>query len=677
LNELLDEEDDGPPDDLLELNHAFVKEILRGMDESLAKSKESDYRIMLDIIAFVFHGQDYDGDGEISVEELAALFEKIGWKRPKAGDLYALVDKVNGTPDGKVRYREFVNIMLLVRGVVSSPIEVLHAIDNIPVRTSKNPFKGLLGRLGATMRGPSREIKIWCGQIRVRATVEGPVVRVIVGEAQGLRTQMRGLPSPLAKCYFDPNIDKSVSTAEKLGTANPVWDTELELPLPEALEGVRLCISVMHCEASGMGLKLGVGYGKETFIGMVSFPLSEVAEGGFDGWYRLLDERQGRQTVVPLKKIRMSHRIISTTEDRAAKLEDYTFGKLLGEGGYGKVFLAQENSNKEVYAVKVQNKVALVEMNHEAALIERRVLTIHPPSPFIARLHAAFQTEGHIFMIMEFFHGGDLEGQLIKDGQRKIFSPEAVRFVAGQVLLGLWHLHHLGFMYRDLKPANIMIDYKGLLKLTDFGLSKFVGKEGSAETFVGTPNYMAPEVIRNNPGYEGIDWHDHAPYGTEVDFWSLGVIMKEMLTGRIPWEGAEQRGQHTIFRKVLHEPIVVSPLPRGLKREWVKKCKSVVLRFLERDPRRRMTTEAAVKGDDFFKGFRWDQLGRLKMEPPGRMCVPDLDNFYFVKAGDGKIKLDPVDEADLADIKRHVKFFSGFDFVPGTVEEQTFEGSGL
>jgi serine/threonine protein kinase len=113
---------------------------------------------------------------------------------------------------------------------------------------------------------------------------------------------------------------------------------------------------------------------------------------------------------------------------------------------YGKVYIAQDRSTKEVYAAKIMSKLAIAEEDQDMALVERRVLTMQPPSPFVARLCAAFQTEGHVFLVMEFLHGGDLEGHLKQDGERKMFSPEVVRHVTAQVLLGLWYLHSKGCM---------------------------------------------------------------------------------------------------------------------------------------------------------------------------------------------------------------------------------------
>eukprot|EP00037_Helgoeca_nana_P016105 m.151012 g.151012 ORF g.151012 m.151012 type:complete len:732 (+) comp23346_c0_seq1:16-2211(+) len=695
LDELLDEEDEDLPEDLLELNESFVKAILQmhNYTGDTKDEREDEFQILLDTIAFVFNEEDTDDDGEINIEELGTLFEKIGRKRPSPDVMLELFEKVkvDGDLEGEIRYREFVNMMLLDRGVISSPIHNLE-IDVKPSRRSTAFFGGrrIIGKVTQLLVGGEEDEvseaeaqrlrlqMIKRGQIRVQVYLEEGVVKVLIGEAQGLRVNIRGLPSPFAKCHYEhDSIDKGVAakTNEAPGTANPIWGERLELPLPKLIKDVRLCITVLHRENTG-ALR-GIAGAKDLFVGMVSFPMEQVLDTGYAGWFRLLDERDGGGVVVPLRKVRVSHRIVSTTEERAAVIDDYVFGKLLGEGAYGKVYLAQEDSTKEVYAVKVLSKMAMAEMDHDMALIERRALTIHPSSPFLATLRASFQSDAYVFMVLDFYHGGDLEGHMIKDGHRKIFSPEVVRFVAAQILLGLWHLHHVGYMYRDLKPANIMLDSNGMAKISDFGLSKLVGSHGKTETFVGTPNYMAPEIVRNSPDYEGTSRADRAPYGMEADFWSLGVMLKEMLTGRTPWEGAEQRGVNTIFRKILHEPVVMGPLPRALKREWVKKCTTLLKRFLVRDPMKRISSELQVRGLDFFKGFRWDEMERLKMEPPGRMFVPDIDRFYFVPEGDGKVSLDPVDDDDLADIKRHEQFFSGFDYVPGTVEEQIVDEAEL
>ena len=141
--------------------------------------------------------------------------------------------------------------------------------------------------------------------------------------------------------------------------------------------------------------------------------------------------------------------------------------------------------------------------------------------PFIVKLHFAFQTPAKVYLVMDFVNGGELFFHLKREGR---FSEDRVRFYAAECVLALEHLHSRGIIYRDLKPENILLDAEGHVKLTDFGLSKTGIKGDQTSTFCGTPEYLAPEVIKG------------AGYGVEVDLWSLGLVMFEMLCGHHPYK---------------------------------------------------------------------------------------------------------------------------------------------
>lgn len=179
-------------------------------------------------------------------------------------------------------------------------------------------------------------------------------------------------------------------------------------------------------------------------------------------------------------------------------------------------------------------------------MTERRVLALGSQSPFLARLEATFQTEAHLYFVMEFITGGDLMFHIQKAERFK--EPEA-QFMVAEICLGLFFLHEHGIIYRDLKLDNIMFDAQGHIKITDFGLSK-EGIWGSATTttFCGTPGYLAPEILHEQP------------YAQSVDWWSLGVLMYELLVGTSPFEAEDQDELFELIQNAdVVYPALVSP----------------------------------------------------------------------------------------------------------------------
>ncbi|ESO87773.1 hypothetical protein LOTGIDRAFT_166364 [Lottia gigantea] len=288
-------------------------------------------------------------------------------------------------------------------------------------------------------------------------------------------------------------------------------------------------------------------------------------------------------------------------------MEDFDLLKVLGTGAYGKVFLVRKNdgSNKgKLYAMKVLKKASIVQKTKttEHTKTERQVLEAIRESPFLVTLHYAFQTDAKLHLILDYVSGGEMFTHLY---QKENFDEKDVRIYIGEIVLALETLHKLGIIYRDIKLENILLDDEGHIVLTDFGLSKeFLPTDDThrAYSFCGTIEYMAPEVVKG-----GSTGHTFA-----VDWWSLGVLTYELLTGASPFTvDGEKNTQSEISRRILKcDPF----MPKTFSSE----VRDFILKLLVKDASQRLGANGAdeVKGHKFFKGLSWEDLASKKITAP-------------------------------------------------------------
>ncbi|KAK7870291.1 hypothetical protein R5R35_001013 [Gryllus longicercus] len=324
--------------------------------------------------------------------------------------------------------------------------------------------------------------------------------------------------------------------------------------------------------------------------------------------------------------------------------------KVLGQGSFGKVFLVRKVVGKDtgtLYAMKVLKKATLKVRDRMRTKTERNIL-VDVRHPFIVRLHYAFQTEGKLYLILDFLRGGDLFTRLAKE---VMFTEEDVKFYLAELALALDHIHSLGIIYRDLKPENILLDADGHISLTDFGLSKLPLDDQKAYSFCGTVEYMAPEVV-NRKG------HSFA-----ADWWSLGVLMFEMLTGTLPFQGPNRKETMTqILKAKLGMPQFLSPEAQALLRALFK-----------RNPANRLGAGPEgveeIKSHSFFATIDWDKLYRKEIQPPFKPAVSRADDaFYFDKEFTSKT---PKDSPGVPPSANAHELFRGFSFIaPCLLEEQ-------
>ena len=212
---------------------------------------------------------------------------------------------------------------------------------------------------------------------------------------------------------------------------------------------------------------------------------------------------------------------LACQEEEKVGPSSFSIIKLIGKGSFGEVYLVRKISNKKLYAMKVLHKCHIMAQNLvKYALTERNVLTI-TCHPFIVKLNYAFQTNEHMFLVLDYAPGGDLGEYLQRE---KMFTEERARMYLAEIILALQHLHQKGIIFRDLKPDNIVIDEEGHALLTDFGLSKEgISDNQAAKSFCGSVAYLAPEILKRSG------------HGKSVDWYLYGVLMYEFLVGTPPY----------------------------------------------------------------------------------------------------------------------------------------------
>ena len=221
-----------------------------------------------------------------------------------------------------------------------------------------------------------------------------------------------------------------------------------------------------------------------------------------------------------------------TNQPKEPTASDFTFLNMIGEGHSGRVCLARHNETGLLYAIKVINRA-----KRKCWALNERNIALELGHPFIASVVTTFENEHNVFLVMDFMIGGDLRFHIRR--QRR-FSDSQVRLYLAEIALALSHLHKLGIVYRDLKPANILIDADGHIRLVDFGLAKSLCNGEKEKAFCGTHEYIAPEMI------EGSE------YGFAVDWWSFGVVAYELMFGLTPFR-SDNVGR--LFDMILHRPL--------------------------------------------------------------------------------------------------------------------------
>ncbi|KAG7454903.1 hypothetical protein JOB18_003531 [Solea senegalensis] len=307
----------------------------------------------------------------------------------------------------------------------------------------------------------------------------------------------------------------------------------------------------------------------------------------------------------------MDMEVYLTKPRHKVTMHDFEYLKLLGKGTFGKVILVKEKATGRYYAMKILKKEVIVAKDEVAhTLTENRVLQ-NSKHPFLTGLKYSFQTHDRLCFVMEYANGGELFFHLSRD---RVFSEERARFYGAEIVSALDYLHaERNVVYRDLKLENLMLDKDGHIKITDFGLCKEGIKDGATmKTFCGTPEYLAPEVLEDND------------YGRAVDWWGLGVVMYEMMCGRLPFYNKDHE---KLFELILMEEI---RFPRTLGPE----ARSLLSGLLKKEPMQRLgggpDDAKEIMQHKFFAGIEWQDVYEKKLVPPFKPQVTsETDTRYF------------------------------------------------
>uniref|UniRef100_A0A8C9XIR1 Rho-associated protein kinase n=1 Tax=Sander lucioperca TaxID=283035 RepID=A0A8C9XIR1_SANLU len=312
----------------------------------------------------------------------------------------------------------------------------------------------------------------------------------------------------------------------------------------------------------------------------------------------------------------------SQLRELQVKPDDFEKVKLIGRGAYGEVKLVRHKASRKVYAMKQLSKFEMIKRSDSAFFWEERHIMAFSNSPWVVQLCCAFQDDRHLYLVMEFMPGGDL----VTLTMNYDIPEKWARFYTAEVVLALNAIHSMGFIHRDVKPDNMLLDQHGHLKLADFGTCMKMDSTGMVhcETAVGTPDYISPEVLQSQDGA--------GYYGRECDWWSVGVFIYELLVGETPFYAESLVG--TYGKIMNHKNTLIFPEDVEMSQD----AKDLICAFLtDRKVRLGRTGVDEIKCHPFFKNDQWtfDNI-RETVAPVVPELNGDIDTSNFDDIEDDK-----------------------------------------
>jgi serine/threonine protein kinase len=282
-------------------------------------------------------------------------------------------------------------------------------------------------------------------------------------------------------------------------------------------------------------------------------------------------------------------------------MDDFRIISVIGRGFYGKVMLCEHNVTKERVAIKSIRKTHLLETGKMQSMVFERSILAKLDHPFIVSLKFAFQTSAKFYLGLEYAPGGELFHRVSRRG---LPSLEVVRLYMAEIALALNYLHSKGIVYRDLKPENLVLDAEGHVKLTDFGLAKEISHIKQTQTFCGTAEYIAPEMVRR------------CPHGFAVDWWASGVLLYELVCGSSPFFDDHR---WKLWKKILQDEVECPPdMDPGVK-EYIEMT-------LVKDPLKRAGFRE-IQNCRLFQGLDWEAVRTRRVNPKEEFASLGLSHF--------------------------------------------------
>ena len=308
-----------------------------------------------------------------------------------------------------------------------------------------------------------------------------------------------------------------------------------------------------------------------------------------------------------INKAHKSNNNINENTENDLNRNMFEFNTVIGKGGFGKVWKVQYKKTNEYFALKEMSKRKILDKKSEKSInSERKFLSILN-HPFIVNMHYAFQDNDNLYLVMDMLSGGDLRYHC---SRYRSFSEEQTRFFIACITYSLEYIHSNNVIHRDIKPENLVLDDKGYVRVTDFGIAKYNTADNSSETS-GTPGYMSPEVMNAEN------------HSFTADFFAIGVIGYEFLMGFRPYNGKNRK---EIKEKIFGEKVEITLNQK--KKGWSDDVIDFINKLLERNKDLRLGANKGfqeLKEHQWLKYYPWDELEQKILPAP---FVPEeIDNF--------------------------------------------------